>query len=260
MIPMNESFDTFRIYNLDAPEVYAAWQWCGNISHWMFDVLPALLFLRHNYPDQLKKPVAIQKDAMPYRHVQYWIDVLGITPTPTTSMEEDNRVTVWWPFRYGGWAQPEAVHWIQEFSKPDPESEPFILIQRNAQGSEPNASRNLENRDDIMTCFRNHGIPLSMHFLENYSIDRQIRLFSNAKLVIGVHGAGMSNVVFCKPGTRIIEIKSPMFYQRIVESIAQSLPLNLTVLPGQERHGSKDLYRHCLYIEPELLWEASCTT
>ena len=33
-------------------------------------------------------------------------------------------------------------------------------------------------------------------YLEDYSLFDQISLFNNAKYIIGVHGAGMSNVVF----------------------------------------------------------------
>ena len=34
----------------------------------------------------------------------------------------------------------------------------------------------------------------------------QIRLFASAKLVIAQHGAGLSNIVTCAPGTHVVEI------------------------------------------------------
>jgi hypothetical protein len=256
----------FEVRNPDAPEIYAAWRWGDNVYHWMFDILPALLYLRHHDPKQLIKPVAIQEVTLRYKHVQSWIKLLNIAPTPTPGAfddaafrrEEVNRVTVLWPFRYAGLAEPEAVHWLREFSKPDPDSDQFVLIQRNVQGAAPNTSRNLENRDEIIAHFHKRGVPLAMHFLEGYSLDRQIRLFSNAKLVIGAHGAGMSNVVFCEPGTRVIEIRAPFFYNGTVASIAQALPLNYSSHFGRERHGCTDLYRHCLHCEPETLFQLAC--
>jgi capsular polysaccharide biosynthesis protein len=35
-----------------------------------------------------------------------------------------------------------------------------------------------------------------------------VNIFNNVKCVISLQGAGLANAVFCKPGTKIIEIKS----------------------------------------------------
>jgi hypothetical protein len=40
----------------------------------------------------------------------------------------------------------------------------------------------------------------------NMSIDDQIRAFAGARCVVGVHGSNLTNIVFCAPGTAIIEI------------------------------------------------------
>lgn len=34
----------------------------------------------------------------------------------------------------------------------------------------------------------------------------QIKLFASADLIVAPHGAGLSNVVFCRPGTRVVEL------------------------------------------------------
>ena len=36
----------------------------------------------------------------------------------------------------------------------------------------------------------------------------QVDLFHNAECVAGLHGGGFGNISFCKPGTKIIELKS----------------------------------------------------
>ena len=33
-------------------------------------------------------------------------------------------------------------------------------------------------------------------------------MFNNAESIVGLHGAGFANVVFCKPKTKIIELQS----------------------------------------------------
>lgn len=34
----------------------------------------------------------------------------------------------------------------------------------------------------------------------------QVDIFSNAKTIIATHGAGLSNIVFCPPGTKVFEL------------------------------------------------------
>jgi capsular polysaccharide biosynthesis protein len=38
------------------------------------------------------------------------------------------------------------------------------------------------------------------------SFAEQVRLFAGANLVVGIHGAGLTNIVFCHPGTLVYEI------------------------------------------------------
>ena len=42
--------------------------------------------------------------------------------------------------------------------------------------------------------------------LSKYNFKDQISLFSNAKIIISMHGAGLANLIFCKKNTPVIEI------------------------------------------------------
>ena len=42
--------------------------------------------------------------------------------------------------------------------------------------------------------------------LSNLSFKDQVNYFFNADLIIGAHGAGLCNTIFCRPGTKIIEL------------------------------------------------------
>ena len=41
---------------------------------------------------------------------------------------------------------------------------------------------------------------------ENMNFSEQIEAFASAEIVIGAHGAGLTNIVFCRPGCAVIEI------------------------------------------------------
>jgi hypothetical protein len=43
-------------------------------------------------------------------------------------------------------------------------------------------------------------------YFENLQFEEQVKYFNNAKLIICAHGAVMSNMFFCKEGTKIIEV------------------------------------------------------
>jgi capsular polysaccharide biosynthesis protein len=47
--------------------------------------------------------------------------------------------------------------------------------------------------------------------LETMSVVEQASLLAQAEVIIAPHGSALSNLVFCEPGTKIIEIFSPMY-------------------------------------------------
>ena len=61
--------------------------------------------------------------------------------------------------------------------------------------------------------------------LEHYSFEEQVKYFNNCKFIICAHGAAMSNMLFCKEDTKILEVtcnsKWPFF-----DKISDTLNLN----------------------------------
>ena len=44
--------------------------------------------------------------------------------------------------------------------------------------------------------------------LSEYSFIDQVEMFNQAKSIVGLHGAGFANLIFCKPETKVLELKS----------------------------------------------------
>ncbi|TXK21071.1 glycosyltransferase family 61 protein, partial [Pontibacter qinzhouensis] len=59
-----------------------------------------------------------------------------------------------------------------------------------------------------------------------YSIIEKIQMFSRAEVVIGASGAGLINMLFCKPGTKLIEIFSEGFILEPFYDIAPKIGLD----------------------------------
>jgi capsular polysaccharide biosynthesis protein len=47
--------------------------------------------------------------------------------------------------------------------------------------------------------------------LESMSVIEQAALFSQAEIIIAPHGSGLTNLIFCQPNTKVIELFSPNY-------------------------------------------------
>lgn len=84
-------------------------------------------------------------------------------------------------------------------------------------------SRKIVNEYEVETLLKQYGyVTLT---LENYSVNKQAFLFNNATKIVGVHGGGFTNIIFCKQHTKIIEIFSPNWINLCYWTIAAQLNL-----------------------------------
>jgi hypothetical protein len=79
--------------------------------------------------------------------------------------------------------------------------------------------REINNIDNVES-YLNHkyGDKFKGLYFEKIPFEEQIKYFNNAKLIICAHGAVMSNMFFCKEGTKIIEVtcdKIWVFFDKI---------------------------------------------
>jgi len=66
------------------------------------------------------------------------------------------------------------------------------------------AHRRVRNEDDVFALLCGHGFTLLQ--LSHLSLAEQIVAFADAEIVVAPNGAGLANLVFCRPGTRFIEL------------------------------------------------------
>ena len=86
--------------------------------------------------------------------------------------------------------------------------------------------------------------------LESLSVLEQAALLANAQVVISPHGGGLTNLVFCAPGTKVIEIFSPKFVYPCYWLVSNLVNLEYYYLLGKVPEGE---YLHQLfYPNPRL--------
>jgi len=88
---------------------------------------------------------------------------------------------------------------ISKFSKK-------VFISRNDA-----PQRKIINEDEIFERFEPYGFV--RYQLSTLSVAEQILLMHNAEVVVGEHGAGLTNILFCKPDTLVIEL-----FQKLIDN------------------------------------------
>tara|TARA_Y100001970_G_scaffold262539_1_gene346892 strand:- start:201 stop:1238 length:1038 start_codon:yes stop_codon:yes gene_type:complete len=93
-----------------------------------------------------------------------------------------------------------SVNILKNFLLPiDEKGEEKIYVTR-----EDSEYRKIVNEADLISFLISKGYKVINPRL--YEIDEQIKIFSQAKKIISTHGSNLTNIIFCKPETEIIEI------------------------------------------------------
>ena len=68
--------------------------------------------------------------------------------------------------------------------------------------------------------------------------DEQVKMFQNAECVVGLHGGGFANIVFCKAQTQILELRSRNSGP-VIENLAKKNDLNYNSIVSE----AKQIYK-----------------
>jgi len=196
-----------------------------NYWHWLFDVLPRIFLYENFY--SLKKlekilvpslqekfqiqtlfSLGIKKkniiDANNYRHIR--AQELFATSHPTISNIE--KIPLW------------VIYFLRErFIKKKTLKNKFdkIYIDRSDSKSNVKNFRKIINEKEIIDFLISRGFKIMR--LSEFTFLEQVTIFNNANYIVGLHGAGFANLVFCKRNTNVLEIK-PKKEGNVIKNLA----------------------------------------
>lgn len=106
--------------------------------------------------------------------------------------------------------------------------------------------RQVLNEADVIGVLEKWGFTIIS--LEALGVAQQAALFNHAQVIVAPHGAGLTNLVFCQPGTTVIEFFSPRYIRSDYWMISLELGLNHYYLTSE----SFDCYpiRQLMYQNP----------
>lgn len=109
----------------------------------------------------------------------------------------------------GNFQHPVTINYVREkllngAQKKSVDSSNFskrVFITRKDSLHNP---RKIMNEDEVFALFEQKGF--KRYSLCNLSVAEQIQLFHQAEIVVCEQGSGLTNILFCKPGTKVIEL------------------------------------------------------
>ncbi len=195
----------------------------GNYYHCLLDCLPKLFLLGSGiHPASSWDHVVVNSDR------PYLLDALqriGIPSEKIIFLEERSNFIAeelhvpWFEGSLHGvdaW-QTEAARSIYRTNK-SPEGKSRLYLVRESAGR-----RRILNEASLLKLLESFGFQAVD--CSALSIGEQAMLFQDAEAVVSVHGAALANIIFCQPGTRVVEIFNPLAVRTLYRSLATVLGL-----------------------------------
>jgi capsular polysaccharide biosynthesis protein len=210
----------------------------NNYAHWLLDMLPKIKLCSEHYPlngiNHFYTPnlTDFQKETL---------SVLGINENQIINskkyrhIQADELLVVDHPNYYGGYIlkqnkfQPAwVIKWLRETYLAHEKKfnvNKKIFIDRTDSTSK---HCQIQNESEVSNFLKNKGF--SKYQLTKLSFFEKVYLFRNAEIVVGGHGAGFANLAFCKPKTKVIEIRPCRHLNTVYERISYMNDLNYQLI------------------------------
>jgi capsular polysaccharide biosynthesis protein len=210
--------------------------------HWLFQLLPRFELLKRSGIDLNSIDYfLVNGNKAPFQ--QESLDALGID---RHKIIESSKVHY---LRAGTLLVPSVPlaagcypPWMREFLRStflqDADSEirgatRRLYISRGSAGY-----RRVLNETDVVRLLDRYGFKEAK--FEAMSVRQQASAMASCEVIVAPHGGGLSNLVFCRPGTKVIEIFSPELVAGYFWKISAQLGLDYYYLLGKGSPSSSD--------------------
>ncbi|MCU0568808.1 MAG: glycosyltransferase family 61 protein, partial [Oculatellaceae cyanobacterium Prado106] len=127
-----------------------------------------------------------------------------------------------------GWLEPWALHFLRQsflpLGKARAQQAKKPLPRRLYISRDQAHHRRVLNEAAVIAQLEPFGfVPVQLEALDFLD---QVALFSQAEVIIAPHGGGLTNTLFCAPGTTVIELVSPQYIRHYYWVISHLLGLN----------------------------------
>ena len=200
-----------------------------NYFHWLFDVLPRFQALQ----DAGIAPSSVDWWIIPGPVLEFHrqtLSLLGIRedqclPCAIGQGVEAEKLICVTPGMSGGSPPPWVMSFLSKLNAdhgvlPSGVKAPLKLYLTRKRAP----FRRVLNEDEVEAHLKAKGF--TMIASEDYRFTEQMALFHAADVVVAPHGAGLANIAFCKPGTRVVELFPGSYLNRVYAETAGAAGLD----------------------------------
>jgi capsular polysaccharide biosynthesis protein len=215
--------------------VFATSYYEENYFHWHHDILPAVMFAQQLLGGTPFKVIVGKRTDYTEKSLQSF----GIPPERVVYLQPGKTVTVERLvfLSVGFSASPGSIHpqirdvfrnvkegLLRERSSEAPAGK--LFVSRGAS-----QRRLLVNRGELEQRFRARGFDIVDPGVLSY--EEQIRIFDEAAIVVGEHGAGITNIGFCRSGVLLVEMFHPDYHDMCYRSLAAVMGVRHAIFAGE---------------------------
>ncbi len=204
-----------------------------NYWHWLFDVLPRIYILENSQNFNSKINFYLFP-SLERKFQNETLDILNIAKEKRLSSKNvrhvyaEKIIVTSHPYAIENKPLSDSLKmpvWIFEFLR-----NKFLKNDKNlAKNDLPKkiyinrkdslVPRYIINENEVSNCLIENGF--TSITLSDLSFIEQVQLFKNADYIAGLHGAGFANIIFCKPDTKILELK-PISAGEVIKNLANN--------------------------------------
>ena len=203
--------------------------------HWMFDILPRIELIERS---QIKLRdidcFVVNSISKPYQ--KETLEILNIPQSKIlesdlhSHIQATEMIVPSFP-GYMDWVPPGTMQFLRQTFLPKINLAKTKLNQKIYISRAKSRNRQLINEKEVNQFLTSQGFKTI--FLEEMSVLEQVAVFANAEVVVAPHGSGLTNLVFCSPNTKVVELFSPNYQRTDYWMISQHLELQHYYLVGE---------------------------
>jgi capsular polysaccharide biosynthesis protein len=197
-----------------------------NYYHWLADVLPRLLLIKQcKLPDFEQRQVLLHHNTRTYETDT--LAIAGVRPNQIFRFKPFETVAVadlviadfelsYSEHAFPAWKQRLLTDFKQQaLAKIGPKSLKKVYLLRGMQ-----RIRRLIGEERLVTLLKGQGF----HIIDpqQLTLAEQISTLAGAQVIVALHGAALTNIIFCAEGTFVLELRStdkpPEFFSAIADT------------------------------------------
>lgn len=219
-----------------------------NYYHWMLDLLPRLalikrggesmdaidFFLVNDHASRFQRE-SLEQLGIPRKKILegHWHPHIQATELIVPSFPSDTGHFAQW-----------QIEWLREKFEVQTHERPYRRLYLNRRKV---SYRKVENESDIEQFLEQYGFESIDP--GDYSVQEQVRIFSESECLIAPHGAALTNIAFCQAGTKILELLHPRAINLMYWNLSETIGLHYSYLLGEDAQADDGIDHYDNFVD-----------